>query len=122
LLYWDKLARPTSNFIHFGSNNDDENFLISTGILTRPLIHHQGGNVANIIFDTYMGAMNQFEASEPGVWSLSQGERSLFLENYSNNFSENSGISVKLIRSIPIPSHDVPLAEISNLKKNAEMK
>jgi hypothetical protein len=116
LLYWDKLARPKSNIFGFGGG-DDEQFLISAGILTRPMIFHQGGNPARIIFDTFIGAMKQLDASEPGVWSLSQGDRSLFLENYPDNFFENSGISVKLIRSIPIPAHDVPLAEILEFKE-----
>lgn len=75
LLYWDKLARPDSNIIRFGGG-DDENFLISAGILTRPTIFHQGGNAASVLLDTFIGAMNQLETSEPGVWSLSQGEQS----------------------------------------------
>lgn len=116
LLYWDKLAIPKSNIFGFGGG-DDEQFLISAGILTRPMIFHQGGNAARIIFDTFIGAMKQLDASEPGVWSLSQGDRSLFLENYPDEFFENSGISVKLIRSIPIPAHDVPLAEILEFKE-----
>jgi hypothetical protein len=116
LLYWDKLARPDSNIFRFGGG-DDENFLISAGILACPMIFHQGGNAASVLLDTFISAMNQLEASEPGVWSLSQGEQSLFLENYPDNFSDKSGISVKLIRSIPIPSDDVPLAEILEFKE-----
>lgn len=116
LLYWDKLARPGSNFIGFGGE-DDEQFLISAGILTRPMIFHPGGDVASILFDTYMLAMKKLEALEPGVWALSQGDRSLLLENYPDNFFDNTGISVKLIRAIPIPAHDVPLAEILEFKE-----
>jgi hypothetical protein len=52
LLYWDKLARPDSNILRFGGG-DDEDFLISAGILTRPMILHRGGNAANIVFDTF---------------------------------------------------------------------
>lgn len=116
LLYWDKLAKPDSYFYRFGEG-DDEQFLISAGILTRPLIPHQGGNTATVIFDTFINAMKQLDASEPGVWSLSQGDRSLFLENHPDKLSQNSGISVKLIRSIPIPAHDVPLVEILEFKE-----
>jgi hypothetical protein len=109
---------PTSNIFGFGNDNDnDENFLISAGILTRPMIHHQGGNAATIVLDTFLGAMKTLEASEPGVWSLSQGERSLFLENYPDDFYDNWGISLILIRSIPIPSHDVPITEILEFKE-----
>lgn len=116
LLYWDKLARPSSNIIEFGGD-EDEIFLISSGILTRPKIFHKGGNMASIVLDTFLGAIKTLEASAPGVWSLSQGERSLFLENYPDNFFEDSGISIKLIRAIPIPSHDVPIAEILEFKE-----
>ena len=59
LLYWDKLARPESNIFGFGGG-DDENFLISAGVLIRPMIFHQSGNVANIILDTFIGAMTNW--------------------------------------------------------------
>ena len=76
-----------------------------------------------IIFDTYMRAFTDLENREPGVWSLSQGEKSLFINNSAANLIDDSGLSLELIRAIPVPAADVPLNEILEFKerRNAEL-
>jgi len=117
LLYWDKLVHPRSNCISFGGTEDDEQYLISAGILTQPTYLYTGGVMEEIIFNTYMTAFSDLENREPGVWSLSQGEKSLFINNSAANLIDESGISLELIRAIPVPAADVPLNEILEFKE-----
>lgn len=122
LLYWDKLVHPRSNFIGFGGGNDEQ-FLVSAGVLSQPTYMHRGGDIISIEFDTYMAAFSDLENREPGVWSLSQGEKSLFINSSAANLIDDSGLSLELIRAIPVPAADVPLNEILEFKerRNAEL-
>ena len=116
LLYWDKLVYPSNNLISFGGG-DDEEFLISVGALHKLIYTYSGGDGVSIVFDTYLRAFSDLESREPGVWSLSQGEKSLFVNNSAANLIDESGISLELIRAIPVPAADVPLNEILEFKE-----
>jgi hypothetical protein len=65
----------------------------------------------------YLRTYIELNDEEPGVWALSQGEKSLFLEHGLGLFSEGSGMSLNLLRAIPIPAKDVPLNEILEFKE-----
>jgi len=116
LLYWDELAWPTSNLISFGGEKD-ESFLISAKVLTRPRIFIPGGPVAQTVFDTYINCYLDLSFKEPGVWALSQGEKSLLIKHPSGQFVENGGITLELLRALPTPAEDVPLNEILEFKE-----
>ena len=116
LLYWDKLVHPHSNIFELEAD-DDEQFLVSAGLLSRPTYVHRGGDIGLIVFDTYMTAFSDLENREPGVWSLSQGEKALFFNNSVANLIDDSGMSLELIRAIPVPTADVPLNEILEFKE-----
>lgn len=108
LLFWDRLVWPSSRAIHFASG-PDELFLESTKILTRP-DYTINGDVAEGIAKGQVQAFLDLERAEPGAWAIAQGENSFF---WKNGFAdEASGALVELHRAIPIPRHDVPLAEV----------
>ena len=121
LLYWDKFVFPRSNLLGFGGGEAEE-FLISAGVLQKPIYTFSGGDFASLVFDTYMRAFSDLENKEPGIWSLSQGEKSLFI-NSAANLIDHSGLSLELIRAIPVPAAEVPLNEILEFKerRNAEL-
>ena len=116
LLYWDKLVHPQSNFFRF-DGGDDAKFLVSAGLLTQPPYMFRGGDPISILFNTYMAAFSDLENKEPGVWSLLEGEKSLFINNSATNLINDSGMSLELIRAIPVPAADVPLNEILEFKE-----
>ncbi len=116
LLYWDKLLKPCPNVIDF-VGGDDEQYLISLGILTKPVYNFSEGELFSIIRSTYINAYFDMEEKEPGVWSLSQGEKTPFLKNIGAEFSEDGGLSLQLLNAIPLPVGDVPLAEILEFKE-----
>ena len=122
LLFWDKFVFPRSNLLS-PVGDEGEEFLVSVGVLSRPIYTYSGGHPALIAFDTYMRAFSDLEKMEPGVWSLSQGEKSLFINNSATNLINDSGMSLELIRAIPVPAADVPLNEILEFKerRNAEL-
>jgi hypothetical protein len=113
LLFWDRLVWPSSRAIHFASG-PDETFLESAGILTRPEYTFYG-DAAQGIAKGQIQAYQDLEHTEPGVWALAQGENS-FLFN-EGLVEEGKGALVELHRAIPIPRHDVPLAEILEFRE-----
>lgn len=113
LLFWDRLVWPSSRAIHFASG-PDEVFLESAGILTRPE-YTVYGDAAQGIAKGQILAFQDLDRSEPGVWALAQGENSfLWKEGLAE---EGKGALVELHRAIPIPKHDVPLAEILEFRE-----
>lgn len=112
LLFWDKLAWPSSRNIYI-SGGQDEAFLESTGILVRP-DYTIDGDAARGIAIGQVQAYLDLERAEPGVWALSRGENSFL---WKDDFvEEGKGAYVELLRAIPIPKKDVPLAEILEFK------
>lgn len=113
LLFWDRLVWPSSRAIHF-TNSPDEDFLESAGILTRP-DYTFNGDAAQGIARGQVQAYQDLERSEPGLWALALGENSLLLRD--GLADEGTGALVELHRAIPIPKHDVPLAEILEFRR-----
>jgi hypothetical protein len=113
LLFWDRLVWPSSRAIHFASG-PDEAFLESTGILNRP-DYTFNGDAAQGIARGQIQAYQDLERTEPGVWALAQGENSFLLRE--GLADEGNGALIELHRAIPIPKHDVPLAEILEFKE-----
>jgi hypothetical protein len=112
LLFWDRLVWPTSNMIHI-EGSQDTLFLEETGTLIRPR-YTAYGDVAQGFAKIQVQAFEDLDKSEPGVWALAQGENSFL---WKDNFLEaDKGALVELHRAIPIPRHDVPLAEILEFK------
>jgi len=113
LLFWDKLVWPSSRNIHFGSGQD-EAYLEEARILTRPDYTFDGDGASGIV-KGQLKAFQDRDQSEPGVWALSQGENSFNWKDGAE--SKISGALVELHHAVPIPSHDIPLAEILEFKQ-----
>lgn len=113
LLFWDRLVWPSSRAIYF-SSNQDEQYLESAGILERP-DYTINGDGATGIAKGQIQAFHDLDHREPGIWALAQGENSFM---WKDGFVQGgTGALVELHRSIPIPKHDVPLAEILEFKQ-----
>lgn len=113
LLMWDDLALPENNFIGF-EETAEEQFLQSAGVLRR-VRYPVEGDVANSIANGHVNVFRTLDLESPGSWAFSQGERSF---NWVNGGMEpETGSLIELHRAIPIPSHDVPLAEILEFKR-----
>lgn len=113
LLFWDKLVCPSSGFISFASG-PDEAFLESAGILDRAY-YQFSGDVAQGIARGQIQSYQDLDRREPGVWAFAQGENSFLLKE--GLADEGNGALIELHRAIPIPKHDVPLAEILEFKE-----
>jgi hypothetical protein len=113
LLFWERLVWPTSRVIYFGSNQDEQ-FLEAAGVLERPDYTFDGDGASGIARGQVQ-ALLDLDQKEPGKWSLSQGERSFV---WTGEAVENDGGTlVELHRAIPIPKHDVPLAEVLEFRE-----
>jgi hypothetical protein len=100
--------------VHMASG-PDESFLEHEGLLSRPEFQAYG-NLAQGIAAIQFRAFEELDAKEPGVWAMSQGERSLHLIG-GDRLTEGNGITVQLQRAIPIPDAEVPLSEILDFKR-----
>lgn len=115
LLYWDKLAWPRNNVIWI-AGDDDSQFLESAGVLLRPEYRLAGGG-GNVILEAQLAAFRDLDSKAPGTWAIAQGEKSLQIADRMDGvFSNNHAALLELHRAIPIPTEDVPLAEILEFK------
>jgi len=112
LLFWDRLVWPSSRAIHIASGQDEQ-FLESAGVLRRPDYTFNGDAAQGMARGQYQAYLD-LENAEPGVWALAQGENSLLWKE--GLVEQDTGAVVELHRAIPIPRHDVPLAEILEFK------
>jgi hypothetical protein len=114
LLFWDKLVWPTGQ-IHFGEG-ETEKQLIDCGVMERPHYNFYGG-AGDIVLRTQMQAFHDYNDKAPGAWALAQGENSLKGLGKAFEF-QGGGALIELCRAIPIPSADVPVNEILELKEH----
>lgn len=126
LLHWDKLEYPIGGFDR--STAPDEQFLIDSGVMQRTLADPmyltsdqavpQNGGLFNSTIDTY----NLLETQQPGVWSIARTKLPASpwdgLET-PRTFEQDDtarGIYIRLIAAVPVPTKEVPLADILRLK------
>jgi len=118
-LYWDRLVWPSSRAIFIGGG-PDEDYLQRVGILSRP-DHTFYGVMADTVARSYIAAFQALDEKEPGQWSVSLGENTLKIFGGTladaPAFSPASNLQVDLIRAIPVPDKDVPLAEVLEFKR-----
>lgn len=113
LLFWDKLVWPTG-LISFGSNETEEQ-LVKCGVMERPRYNHHGGS-GDIILAGQLQAFNDYNERDPGAWALAQGPNSLKVLGKATELNQG-GALIELCRAIPIPSANVPINEILELKE-----
>lgn len=115
LLFWDELAWPTSNLIHVAGGLD-EIFLEEAGVLSRPRMPMYGTFAgSDAVSKPHLAAFKILDDDEPGKWSLATGARSF---NWSQMPLTNTNAAVfELHRAIPVPNHDVPIAEVLEFKQ-----
>jgi Family of unknown function (DUF6236) len=114
LLFWDQLAWPDNNVIGIGGGSDAD-FLLASGVLTRPRYAVYGTtNAGSAVLNSYVQAYRALNQSNPGRWSVSQGENSLLIEG--GLLIPGRGALVELHRAIPVPNADVPLEDILDFK------
>lgn len=121
LFFWDRIAHPQSEWIHIGSS-EDELFLQREGILSRPThtfrpLSHEGmmGSVAQSLMMTHLAAYDELQKQRGITWAFAQGERSFDCPQL-NSLQSHDEIALELIRTVPVPKEDVPLAEILEFK------
>lgn len=114
LLYWDRLAVPASTTISIGEEDSDAKYLESAGVLYRPK-YPISGSMSDIMMRLPALALEDYEKTSPGAWSIGGGENSILtLGGYT---TAQEGILISLYGATPIPSEEVPLPEILNFRQ-----
>lgn len=113
LLMWDHLVLPESNFMGFAPT-DDETFLEGAGILKKARFFFEG-DVATGIATGHVQVFRDLDRNQPGMWALAQGDKSFLWK--SEETAQGTGSLIELHRAVPIPKHDVPLAEILEFRE-----
>jgi hypothetical protein len=116
LLFWDRLEFPASQAIYI-DGGPEVNFLENARILQRTRWPFKGGYLgAEHYREAHIGVFRALDEKEPGVWSMSTGERSLsFLDS---DLTSGRGALLQLYHAIPVPDKDVPLQDILEFKEN----
>lgn len=114
LLYWDRLAIPGSTIISIGKDDPDTKYLESAGVLCRTT-YPISGSMSDIMMRLPALALEDYEKTSPGAWSIGGGENSILtLGGYT---TAQDGILLSLYGAIPIPSEEVPLPEILQFRQ-----
>ena len=119
LLFFDKLAFPMNYTIHIGASKE-VTFLESIKIMLRPRVDinkflETGCTTWEAYSRAHIEAFFDLERDAPGAWAIDQGEHSMqFHERFD---PERRAILVELLRAVPIPKKETPLADILDFKE-----
>lgn len=114
LLYWDELVWPRRREMDRYPIGNDAECLISQGIISRP-DYPVYRNPAKELPQTYVQAYQYKENKNPGCWAIAQGENAF--QMMAEEITEGRDILVRLLRAVPVPAGDVPIAEILDFKE-----
>lgn len=113
LMFWDKLVWPGVGVIKMVGSDDDQ-YLEQVGVLERPG-YRLSGAIQDVVLNSQLVALSEREAKQPGQWGLLQSENAL---HFSDELYEpGKGAAIELIKAVPIPTRDTPLAEILEFKE-----
>jgi hypothetical protein len=118
LLYWDKVVIPTTNIIHLQVPQEDA--LLTTGVVTRPRVPFSGtfnGELmarAQLLAQTAV-ASDLINNDRSTDWTLHQIGSELIVPDQAS--IEKQLIRVDLTSSLPVPSGEVPFADILEFKE-----
>lgn len=113
LLYWDRLSWPKNRMILIG-NSFEVQELVNCGVMETPILPFRGsGPVADVMTAIEASALDYYEQSDPGTWSLAQGVNSL----RHVGSAVKTGTGLEIYNALPVPSPDVPLVEILDFKE-----
>lgn len=122
ILYWDHVAIPKSNIIPTAIPDEDE--LISCGAISRPKAEFRGAIDRGFLADAFLGFQTQLAAEyakdQNTAWAMHQfGEEIALPTSFSQ---ETTALRVALAAVLPVPSTDVPLAEVLEFKERKQAK
>lgn len=115
LLYWDKIDFPFNRAIYIGGGADIE-YLTDVGVMQRTEIQVSShfGNVGHRLIADQIAALQVLDANEPGQWNIAQTSN-IFVTPPSNR-SEQNLVELQLHNCLPVPTSDVPFADILEFK------
>ena len=115
LLYWDKIDYPQNNLISTATG-PNEQFLIDAGVLRRTQIRLTfSGNIGDGYILAQAQALQINNQREPGLWSMAQTGRRLYLPSQVSH--ETRALEIELYNALPVPSDEVPLEDILLFKE-----
>ena len=124
VLYFDKLACPTTNFIHVVLPHEE--VLRKEDLLLRPRYiasgTYNGRAIANFELESFSKTFSELERSRPGFWAMANDEPS-DLVGASTFVSARSAL-IELVSALPLPPTDTPIEDILEFKAKrlAELK
>lgn len=113
-LYWDKVVIPASNAVYIGIL--DEEVLIETGVIERPIVEFRGGRLGGSEFALAQSvvAKKLMEEDKSVDWVIHQFGPKIALPQ---EFLENrNSLRIDLVSLLPVPSGEVPIADVLEFK------
>jgi hypothetical protein len=121
LLYWDKIDIPKNNLMSTVLSNDCE-FLASEGVLQRTHIEYpvekQKFDATRELRETQFKVLRENQKRKDQRWSMANNGYSIGLPR--NDRTKNDSLRLDLSNVLPVPTNDVPLADILGFKDRHE--
>lgn len=119
LLFFDGIVGLTES--NFGWRYPaDYRLLLDEGVFNFRDCRHPGGEGSRIIQDNFTRTMSDFEQMHPGRWAVGTGASSVNVLGGSiirdGEFEHGRGAMVSLYKVLPVPTGDVPLADVLEFK------
>lgn len=118
VLFYERIVFPEARIMRF-SGGPEVTLLEEQGIIKRMQFGKSGPMYADDIIAAYPSAcreaFNLLESKEPGCWSVSSGLNGLALWD-EDQPQQLGGLTAQLYRSIPLPSAEMPMAEVLEFK------
>lgn len=116
ILYWDRIACPTNNFIHVALR--DEETLIREGLLIRPRAIGSGtfnsSQIPQLATEAQAQQFQELDRQNPGFWAFAEGHPEEF--ERSDGFVRGRTALVELIGALPLPPDDAPTDTLLEFK------
>lgn len=114
ILYWDHIVHPVNDGVWVEINPDDNRFLISEGVLSKPCLSvacNDERGIAEALANFYL----DLDGAEPGSWCMSESASDAMA--FSSKVLPKRGTLIRLYNAVPSPSLECPFEDIIRFKQ-----
>lgn len=115
ILFWDRIVVPSTQIVHRKLKNEDD--LLGLGVISRPMLKGlETDGLVSRYLSYQLELLDKYRSENKSEdWSLHQvGEDFVSLESSDK---QHSDLRIEIFNALPIPSENVPLADILEFKE-----
>ncbi|WP_459567595.1 DUF6236 family protein, partial [Enterobacter asburiae] len=120
ILFWDRIVVPSTQIVHRKLKNEDD--LLGLGVISRPMLKGlETDGLVSRYLSYQLELLDKYRSENKSEdWSLHQvGEDFVSLESSDK---QHSDLRIEIFNALPIPSENVPLADILEFKERKKQQ